>query len=257
MTFAVIIQARMGSTRLPGKVMEPLGAKTALARCIARCKDIPGVDIVVCAVPRGPGDNLVADEAAFAGAYVVRGHETDVLARYANAARAAQADIVMRVTSDCPFIDPQLCGEVRDLLEREGTDYACNNLPPRFPHGVDCDVFLAEHLHAADALATDPYDREHVTPWLRRNEHLKRVGLVGPANGVERLRWTLDYHEDLAFFRAVFDAVGEEAGEWSWRRLAQFCEENPEIATVNQRRVDDVRLAAPTPTEDVQLVDAA
>lgn len=244
MSFAVIVQARMRSTRLPGKVLADLGGRSALARCLDRCAAIPGVDAVVCAVPEGPADDPVAEEALAVGARVSRGSETDVLARYAQAAREVGASLVMRVTADCPFIDPALCGQVRDLLLASGAGYACNNMPALFPHGLDCDVFPARHLLAADRAARDPYEREHVTPWLRRHPELAKAQLKGPGGGLERLRWTLDYAEDLVFARAVFAVMGEDAASCGWRALADLCRGQPELAAINARRIDEARLAA-------------
>jgi spore coat polysaccharide biosynthesis protein SpsF (cytidylyltransferase family) len=110
MVAAVIVQARMASTRLPGKVLKPLRDGTVLREVLRRCRAIPGVDIVCCAVPESAANDPVAREAESCDAAVHRGHDTDVLDRYAGAARVLAADTVMRVTSDCPLIDPGLCG---------------------------------------------------------------------------------------------------------------------------------------------------
>ncbi len=253
MTFAVIVQARWGSSRLPGKTLERLGDKTALARCLDRCAAIPGVDVVVCAVPDTPINDPVAQEAASAGATVTRGPEHDVLARYALAAEAVSADLVMRVTSDCPFIDPAVCGRVRDLLLRSGVDYALNAMPIAFPHGLDCDVFPAAWLERAHAEAIAPYDREHVTPFIRNHPEVRRAALVGPGGGVERLRWTLDYPEDLAFCRAVYATAGEGAATMAWRDLADLCAAHPHLTAINAHRVDEHRLKAPAVADVVEV----
>lgn len=242
MKLAVIVQARYGSSRLPGKALAPIGAETALARCLARCGEIPGVDAVVCATPDGVNDDEVAVEALRAGAFVVRGSERDVLSRYALAARAVKADMVMRVTSDCPLIDPVVCGQVRDALALTGADYACNTAPRRWPHGLDCEAFPAERLYEAARLAEDPFEREHVTVWLRENRDFIRTFVKGPGGGVERLRWTLDYDEDLAFFRALFLAMGERAASASWTEIADFCAAHSEIVRLNAHLVDPIAL---------------
>jgi len=243
MSFAIIVQARMASTRLPGKILEPLGRRTALERCLDRCARTPGVDLVVVATPDTPDNDEIAEIASDRGYFVSRGDEADVLSRYAKAARDCGAETVMRVTSDCPFIDPEICGEVARLYHSARADYACNNMPPKFPHGLDCDIFSAELLFEAERTAFKPHDREHVTPWLRANPHLIRAALQGPGGGVERLRWTLDYSEDLAFARAVYDALGEPAAEVSAGALIRFCQSNPAIAGINAERIDEDRLA--------------
>ena len=242
MTFAVIVQARMGSSRLPGKVLQFLGRETALVRCLDRCAEIPGVDEVVCAVPHSVSDDPVAEVARRAGYRVTRGDEHDVLARYASAAREVNADIVMRVTSDCPFIDPAICGRVRDLLVASDADYACNNMPAKFPHGLDCEAFAAERLYDAEWLARTLHEHEHVTPWMRAREDLVKVCLAGPGSGLERFRWTLDHPEDLLFVRAVYDQLGERAATASWTEIAALCLRRPDIPAINAERVDGMRL---------------
>lgn len=244
MTLAVIVQARMGSSRLPGKVLQPLGRRTALAVCLDRCARIPGVDVVVCAVPQSSRDDPVAEEAARHGHAVARGPEDDVLARYALAAKAVEADIVMRVTSDCPVIDPDVCAAVIDLHARTGADYACNNIPPRFPHGLDCEVFAANRLYEADWLARDAHDREHVTPWLRRETGYARAALTGPGAGMERLRWTLDHPEDLDFFQGLAATLGDNIDTAGWAEIAAVCLRRPDLVARNAGQVDESRFTA-------------
>ena len=129
----VIIQARMGSTRLPGKVLMDLAGRTVLNHVLRRCSAIPGIAAVVCATTVKPEDDPVAAEASRLGIAVYRGDETDVLGRYLEAARSVDAEVVLRVTADCPLIDPAVCRAVLDLREREHADYAANNMPPSWP----------------------------------------------------------------------------------------------------------------------------
>ncbi len=206
MTAAIIVQARMGSTRLPGKILKDLGGMSALAQCLRRCAAIPGIGKLVCAIPEGEAEAPVVAEAERCGAMVARGPSADVLKRYAIAARAAEADIVMRVTSDCPLIDPVLCGRLLSRLQDEGLDYCSNNQPPSWPHGLDAEAFRASALFEAEDKATDPFDREHVTPWLRRAPHLKRGNIARQGGDLsQECRWTLDYPEDYAFLAALFE----------------------------------------------------
>tara|TARA_R110000868_G_scaffold219607_1_gene470714 strand:- start:18616 stop:19401 length:786 start_codon:yes stop_codon:yes gene_type:complete len=245
MTLAIIVQARFGSTRLPGKILNPLGEKSALARVLDRCARIPGADTVICAIPDTAADDAIAQEAARHGYAVSRGSESDVLSRYAKAARDCGADLVMRITSDCPFIDPLVCGRTIDLLRDAHADYACNSMPALFPHGLDCEVFPAVLLYRADRLATLAADREHVTPWLREHPHLHKACLLGPGQGLERLRWTLDYPEDLAFFQAVYEAAGEAAAMMSAAELAALCLRRPDLVEINASRLNEARLSDP------------
>lgn len=230
-----IVQARMTSTRLPGKVLEEVGGKTVLWHVLTRCAAIPGIDIVCCAVPEGPEQEPVAAEAEACGATVARGSEYDVLDRYYTAARDLGAGNIMRVTSDCPLIDPGLCGEVlAALLADPSADYAANNFVHRYPHGLDCEAFTREALERDWKEASDAYDREHVTPWLRRVDGVKRISLEGPDEALGKLRWTLDYPEDLEFCRALFPLLG--GGIPTWTETLRICRENAELQELNAIR---------------------
>ncbi len=261
MTCAVIVQARWGSSRLPGKTLEQIDGKPALLWCLDRCQEIAGVDVVVCAVPGGRTDDSVAEVALDAGYFVTRGSESDVLARYAKAAREVEAQTVMRVTSDCPFIDPAICAQVLALLTGSDVDYACNNMPPRFPHGLDCDAFPAALLFEAERCAKDPYEREHVTPWLRRHRRLSKACLRGPGGGLERLRWTLDHASDLEFFRRLVEAFGDGAEYASAAQFAALCLRRPDLVAINADVIEEARLndeiCAPLQTAPMALDYAA
>jgi spore coat polysaccharide biosynthesis protein SpsF len=236
----VIVQARVGSSRLPGKILLPLGRGSALASVLTRCARIPGIDRVVCAVPDNVSSEPIAAVARECDALLFRGSENDVLDRHHRAAHAVGASVVMRVTSDCPLIDPALCGEVLAALETTEADYVCNNMPPLWPHGLDCDAFATEHLARAAREATSPYDREHVTPWLRRN--LRTVAIDGPGGGLERHRWTLDYAEDYALLLALWDVLGERAGKATTAECLVALDAHPEIAAINRAFIDQQRL---------------
>src|SRR5215831_4635344 len=136
-----IIQARFGSTRLPGKVLKPLGSGIVLDHAIARCRAIPSVDAVVIATTDREEDAAIVAAAERACALVHRGSVEDVLSRYAGAAKLAEADVVLRVTSDCPLIDPGICDRLIRLRAAAGVDYAANNMPRLYPHGLDCEAF--------------------------------------------------------------------------------------------------------------------
>ena len=244
MTLAVIVQARMGSSRCPGKIMLDLGGAPFLKRCLDRCAKIPGADTVVVAVPDLVQDDPVAEAAESWGYKVVRGPEKDVLARYAKAAASVWATAVMRVTSDCPMIDPDVCGETIRFWKDCGADYGCNNMPPGFPHGLDCEVFHTNHLYAAEKFATKPYEREHVTPWIREHADLTHASIRGPKGGIETLRWTLDHPEDVDMFRALYEAMGDRAPFATAAEYLGVCLRRPDIPAINQIRHAQERLDA-------------
>jgi glutamate-1-semialdehyde 2,1-aminomutase/spore coat polysaccharide biosynthesis protein SpsF len=235
MVTAVIVQARMGSSRLPGKVMCELGGVTVLERVLQRCGRIPGADLVICAMPEEPASDPLEKIATATGARAFRGAEQDVLSRYRGAAESVGAEVVMRITSDCPFVDPDVAGRVLEHRRRTRADYAANNLERTYPHGLDCEAFTSGALAEADRAASDPYDREHVTPWLRRAPHLKRANLRAREAGLAEQRWTLDYPEDLAFFRAVLAALPQGVDP-SMADVLAVVAAHPEIATINAHR---------------------
>lgn len=215
---ACIVQARLGSTRLPAKVLLPLPTgRTVLEEVLHRCKQIKGVDVVVLATPDTPENDILTWFAWKAigvpHGVLTRGPEHDVLARYAKAAVEVDADVIMRVTADCPLIDPYICGQVLKLVcgERE---FASNNEPPRsYPIGFDCEVFSRGLLMRAHEEAADPDDREHVGIWMRRNAKAKRC-LYADESELNRrrshLQLTLDTLEDYVRIYRVFEEQARE-----------------------------------------------
>ncbi len=202
-----IIQARMTSTRLPGKVLLPLGDKTVLGQVLTRCHQIEGVDEVCCAVPIGEMHDCVAAEALKYQATIFRGSEHDVLERYYQAAQYTHADIIMRMTSDCPLIDPKVSAKVLQLFKDSNVEYACNNMPVSWPHGLDCEVFSFEALKTCYQQATAPEEREHVTKWIRN--HYRCVNLENPMGNQYSLRITLDTPEDYEVIKSIFEKAPE------------------------------------------------
>ena len=189
---------------------------------------IKGVDVVCCAVPDSSESKDLIREAERAGAVVVCGDERDVLARYNQAAKALKADVIMRVTSDCPLIDPKICSKV--LLALKGHEYASNNKPRRWPHGLDCEAFTREALTRATERAVEDYHREHVTPWMRA--YCKQRHVLGP--GEESQRWTLDYPEDYIFLKALFEYLPSHIT--SYAETMKVLSEHPEITLLNALR---------------------
>lgn len=214
MSTVVIVQARIGSTRLPAKVLLPLPTgRNVLEEVLFRCHQIPGVDRVVCAVSEAPGNQILLPSIIRGRATLVIGSETDVLSRYAYAASELRADIIVRITADCPLLDPGVCGEVLKLREKTGADYASNCWPARhFPHGWDCEVFTRDLLERAMAgvtakrsINTEAIEAmiwaEHVTIWMQKTEGVKRAILKDMVDR-SHIRWTLD---TLADYKVIWD----------------------------------------------------
>jgi glutamate-1-semialdehyde 2,1-aminomutase/spore coat polysaccharide biosynthesis protein SpsF len=235
MTTAVIVQARIGSTRLPGKVMLDLAGKPVLAHVLDRCRRITEADVVVCATPDAPACDPLVDLARACGVEVFRGPEEDVLARHLGAAKAMGASTIVRITSDCPLIDPEICDEVIRLRARSNVDYVSNNLIRSYPHGLDCEVFTIEALSQAAASALEPEDRQHVTPWMRHAPKLSRANLSSNDASLARYRWTLDYPEDLAMLRELFLEFPPDR-LMHMRDVLEVLARRPELAEVNSIR---------------------
>ena len=206
MTTACIIQARLGSTRLPAKVLLPLPTgRMVIEEVVFRCRQIGGVDIVVVAIPDTAENDIIAASLASGRVRLVRGPEHDVLRRYVIAADAVKADVIMRVTSDCPLIDPAVCEQVLKCRADSGLAYCCNNMPPTYPLGLDCEAFTIGMLRDADRQATRAEDREHVTPFMRRLvAGATSVNVASNANQ-SGVRWTLDTPEDYVAIWNEFD----------------------------------------------------
>jgi spore coat polysaccharide biosynthesis protein SpsF len=233
---ACIVQAPTGSAGRPSQVLASLGGVPVLAHVLRRGLAIPGIDKLVCAADAGPqGDPVVALAKKFT-VVIYRDGEIDALHQFRRAANAVGATVVLRIAGDCPLIDPAICGAVLRLRAEEGADYAANNMPPSWPHGLDCEAFTIEALEEADEIATDPADRAQVTPWIRRNRAFRRVNLAGPGGELTAQRWMVDYPEDLAFLSALYDRFAIAAADLGWSDIVQLIAREPELALINEGR---------------------
>jgi len=237
----VVVQVG-GASAIAERELVSLGGQSALSLCLSRSRNIPGTELMVCAVPDAPEYDLVAEEASDLAVMVVRGPSADPLGLMAQAVREAGAETVVRVTSACPLIDPIIAGGVLALLTDARADYASNTMPARFPHGLDCEAFHATWIDEADRKADTLAERRSVTGWLRRHANLTRANLTGPGGGIEHLRWLLETPEDVAFLTAVFEALGPKAAQVTAAELAGLCLRRPDLAEINADRVDYARL---------------
>ena len=228
---AIIVQARMNSTRLPGKVLLRIAGRTILDHVLTRCMAVQGIDSVVCATVSHTDCDPIAAEAARLGAVVFRGSEDDVLSRFIDAAEAVNAAVVMRITSDCPLIDAEVCSAVFNMHAESGADYACNNLPHSWPLGLDCEVFTLETLRRADAISSTSDTREHATRTMRRDDRFTRISLLGPGGVWNAMRWTLDTEDDLRFFQTLLPQV--TGPNMTTAKLGAFLRQHPEIGALN------------------------
>lgn len=198
----------MGSTRLPGKVLADLGGRPMLARVVRRAALAPGVDRVLVATTTDPGDDPVAEFLAGEGIPCFRGSEDDVLDRYFQAARSCGADPVVRVTADCPLIDPDVLGAVVATFRGGEFDYVSNTLERTYPVGLDVEVFSFAALARAHAEARLASEREHVTPYIWKHPTRFRHGQVRGSEDHSALRWVVDHPADLEYARAIYAGLG-------------------------------------------------
>lgn len=232
MNVIAIVQARMGSTRLPGKVLCALGRHTALACVIKRVQRFRNIDSLVLATTTERADDAVVTEAERYGAAVFRGDENDVLSRYYLAARQTHADVIVRITADCPLIDQEVSDHTIQQFLHYRPDYASNALQRTYPRGLDTEVMTFVALERAWKSATKPYERVHVTPYLYQNADLFRLLSVKGETDYSSCRWTLDTTEDLEFLREVFGRFGGSI-DFTWRDVLALLRREPELAQKN------------------------
>lgn len=209
MKVVLIVQARMGSSRLPGKVLLPAAGKPMLAHQIDRLRKVCGADEIVIATSVLEGDDVIANFCQTNGVAVVRGSEIDVLSRFSAAAVATGADVVVRLTGDCPLIDPAVVDRAIEMYfasQAERT-YVSDTIDRSYPRGMDVEVFSRSLLDLADRCAVTRYDREHVTPFIRRSlGQIAAAKNVAAAGRLDGLRVTLDYPSDYENIKALIES---------------------------------------------------
>lgn len=214
MRTVAIVQARMGSTRLPGKVLRPLAGRPMVERVLERARRIAGVaEVVLATTVLAEDDPLAAYVGRALGANVVRGPVDDVLARYVGAAASARAEAIVRITADCPLLSPVVSGHVvaRFLDAAGALDYVSNVVRRTYPRGLDTEILSREALERAHREAVEPADREHVTRYVYRHPERFRIGSVEAERDLSAYRWTVDTPEDLALAERLYDELGPRA----------------------------------------------
>jgi spore coat polysaccharide biosynthesis protein SpsF len=236
LNIAAIIQARMTSTRLPGKVLLEVAGRPMLVQQIRRLESSQRINEIVIATTTNETDNPIAELAQRAGVRCFRGSENDVLSRFAGAAREIKADLVVRLTADCPLIDAEVTDAVIfALLEHTGQyDYASNVLQRTYPRGLDVEAMFGDVLYRMDRLADSRQDREHVTTFLRSSHpELFLTCSVEDSQNNADLRWTVDTQKDFELICKIY--AGMYLGETpaSYREILAFVRNQPEISQLN------------------------
>lgn len=208
MNVVAIIQARMGSTRLPGKSLAPIAGRPLLGHVVDRVRACATVSRVIVATTDAAADEAILDFARREEVAAFAGSEHDVLDRFYQAARGCSADVVVRITADDPLKDPAVIDAVTArLLESPGVDYASNTLQPSFPEGLDVEAFTFPVLEKAWHEAAISSEREHVTPYIWKDPHRFRLVNVAHSEDLSAMRWTVDFPEDLEFVRQVYSRL--------------------------------------------------
>lgn len=230
-----IVQARMGSTRLPGKMMKEVLGKPMVQYVFDRVQPSQRMAEVWLATTTDASDDVLADWAKTHGVKCYRGSVNDVLDRYYQTAKLAGAEVVVRITGDCPLADYQVIDTVINgyLTEYPTFDYVCNTQPPTFPDGLDTEVFSFVSLEKAWNEAKLPSEREHVTPYIWKHPEIFKIKNI--LNGVDLsgLRWTLDTEEDFSLIRLIIEAMATEKNYPDFSRILEIFREHPEWANIN------------------------
>ena len=231
-----IVQARMGSSRLPGKVLKDIAGQPMLAWVVERARQARRLDFVVVATTDQPEDDAVAEFCAGRAWPCFRGSQFDVLDRYYQAAKHFSADVVVRLTADCPLIDPTVIDEVVGVLLERQLDFAANRLPPpwkrTYPIGLDVEAVTIAALERAWREASRPYEREHVMPYLYDEPGRFRIAVIDAHGDYGAMRWTVDTPEDLAAVRKIFELFGGRR-DFDWLEVLELVDHVPELGQLN------------------------
>lgn len=237
MRTVIIAQARMNSTRLWGKVLYPLEGRPLLAHVIDRLQAVRRAALVVVATSDRSADDVVVEWARLAGAAVFRGSETDVLGRFLAAARHYQAEAVVRVCCDAPLLDPVVIDGAIELFERNQpeVEYVSNMMHRTFPVGQSVEVMSADVLTALDTRASQPHQREHVTPYLIENRSEFRVLDYLHSPDLSHYNWTVDTIRDLEFVRGVYARLYSPGRLFGMAEMLRLLAAEPDLASKGVR----------------------
>lgn len=229
-----IVQARMRSTRLPGKVLMDIEGKPMLWRVVDRLKRSKRIHELAVATSTNASDDRIKKFCDENNIRCIRGSENDVLERYCEAAVACQADIVVRHTADCPLIDPCISDQVIDRHLASGADYTCNTYKKyTYPWGLNTEVISFDVLKKAHKEAKQPFDREHVTTYIYQHPAIFKIENLSYKKDLSNLRWTVDEEDDLTFVREVYRLIKKEM--FTMPDVLDLLKKNPYLGSINRR----------------------
>jgi spore coat polysaccharide biosynthesis protein SpsF (cytidylyltransferase family) len=232
-----IIQARMGSSRLPGKIMLKLIDKTVLEHIVLRVKAAKLIDKVIVATTTNQKDNVVEKLCNELSVCCFRGSEENVLERYYGAAREFGADIIVRLTADDPLKDPEIIDQAIKILLDNNFDYVSNTMPPTYPEGIDVEVFKFEALKRAYYEAELSSEREHVTPYIWKNEFIFNAYNLENNEDLSQMRWTLDTNDDYQFMTCVYENLYQPNRIFHMADVINLLAKRPDLAAINSGHI--------------------
>lgn len=240
---SAIIQARMLSTRLPGKVMADIEGKSLLLHVIERVRKAKKIDTIIVATTNKKDDQKIIAICKKAGVKTFIGSEDDVLDRYYQAAKKNNSDIVVRVTPDDPFKDPEIIDGFLDVFLKNDFDYVSNTIHPTYPEGLDIEIFSFNALQKAWQEAKKPFEREHVTPYIWQNSKKFKIKNISHKKDLSHLRWTIDYLKDLQFAREIYKRLYEKKPIFLMQDILEVLEREPELIKINKGVIRNEGLA--------------
>lgn len=233
MIVTAIIQARMGSTRLPGKIMKEVNGKPLLLHQINRLKHSNLIDQIIIATTIKKQDDIIEDFCKKHNLSFYRGSENDVLARYYEASEKFGGDVIVRLTSDCPIIDPDIVDKTVQYYLENQFDYVSNTIERTYPRGLDTEVFSKATLYQAYEKAMLPRDREHVTTYIYTHPDYFSIGSVKGIKDYSKYRWTVDTEEDYILIKHILEYFKMKEEKFRLKEAVQLLENNPSWFDIN------------------------
>lgn len=249
-----ILQARISSSRLPGKVLKPLLGEPMLARQVERLRRVRGMDRLLIATSSDAEDGPIAELADRLGLPCHRGSLTDVLDRFVQAARPHAPKQVVRLTGDCPLADPGMIDRLIAFHLEGGYDYSSNCLTPTLPDGLDAEILTFATLEAAWRLARTPPEREHVTLHVNRRPQQYRIGALTDPRNLGHLRWTVDEPEDFTLVERIYAALYPQNPAFGMAEILDLLTRQPDLQRLNAMHIRNAGLDAGQAVEEESLV---
>ena len=225
----ILLQARMSSSRLPGKVLRKILNKPLLELQVERIMEAKNFDKLIVITSSKSSDDIIGQFCKYRKILIFRGSLYDVLDRFYQAAKQYNAQHIIRLTADCPLIDPGIIDNIVQLHLNNNFDYSSNVMQRTFPDGLDVEVMTFNTLKQAWLNAKSKYQREHVTPWVHQNIEKFKIGHYKYQHDLSRLRWTVDYAEDLIFIKQVYDKLYQHNPKFTWLDVLQYLKQQEYI----------------------------